>query len=257
MIRVEPQPEPPDFDAKVRQPGLSALAELVGQPKTIERRGPSRKKLAERVEDLAPDALPPFWRHCLPQLAEAYRRICAYSCHYVERTTGHGTVDHFVPKSRDARMAYDWANYRFACGRMNARKGVAATVLDPFEVQDGWFQVELVRFQLRAAPGLPVELVARIDETIAILSLNDETFLEDRAEACKGFGRGSTPWPTSSAGFPCSPGSFVGKDAFARPLGPPSTKRRKAPVPLNGHRIPSGAPSRPCTPYWTSSPPLG
>ena len=27
MIRVEPQPEPPDFDHRVRQPGLRALAE--------------------------------------------------------------------------------------------------------------------------------------------------------------------------------------------------------------------------------------
>src|SRR5690606_41234699 len=79
------------------------------------------------------------------------------------------------------------AKHRSACGGVDAGNGVAATVIDPFEVQDGWFQVELVRFQLRAAPGLPVERVARIDETIAILSLNDETFLEDRAEACKGY----------------------------------------------------------------------
>jgi hypothetical protein len=40
MIPVEPAPEPPDFDKKVRQPGLSAIAEMVGEPPTIQRRGP-------------------------------------------------------------------------------------------------------------------------------------------------------------------------------------------------------------------------
>jgi hypothetical protein len=41
MIPVEPAPEPADFDSKVRQPGLSAIAELVGEPLTIKRRGPA------------------------------------------------------------------------------------------------------------------------------------------------------------------------------------------------------------------------
>ena len=184
MIRVEPRPEPGDFDAKVRQPGLSALAELVGEPATIQRPGRRRRKLADRIEDLRHDDLPPLWRHCLPQLAEAYRRICAYSCHYVEPITGNGTVEHYVPKSLDARKAYEWANYRFACARMNARKGVAAEALDPFEVHDGWFQLELVRFQLHAAPGLPVEIVASIGRTIDLLGLNDEACKDARAEWC-------------------------------------------------------------------------
>jgi hypothetical protein len=69
VIRVEPQPEPTDFDAKVRRPGQSALAELIGLPPTLGRPGPRRSKIAERLEDLPHDALPPFWRQCLPQLA--------------------------------------------------------------------------------------------------------------------------------------------------------------------------------------------
>lgn len=190
MIRVEPQPEPADFDAQVRQPGLSALAELVGEPPTVKRPGPRRKKIADRVEDLRHDELPPYWRQCLPQLAAAYRRICAYSCHYVEPITGLGTADHYVPKSLDARRAYEWANYRFACARMNARKGVAAEVLDPFEVQDGWFQLELVRFQLHAAPRLSVEVVASIDRTIDLLRLNDEACKQTRADWCEAYWTG-------------------------------------------------------------------
>jgi hypothetical protein len=62
VIRVEPRPEPDDFDARVRKPGLSALAELTGQPPTVKRSGPRRKQLAKRIEDLRHDDLPPLWR---------------------------------------------------------------------------------------------------------------------------------------------------------------------------------------------------
>lgn len=40
MIPVEPKPEPLEFDACVRKPGLSAIAELVGEPPTLKRPGP-------------------------------------------------------------------------------------------------------------------------------------------------------------------------------------------------------------------------
>jgi hypothetical protein len=202
VIHVEPQPEPDDFDATVRQPGLSALAELVGQPPTIKRPGPRRKQLADGIEDLRHDQLPPLWRLCLPQLAEAYRRICAYSCIYVEPITGTGTADHYVPKSLDVRRAYEWANYRFASSRMNARKGVAAEVLDPFEVQDGWFQLELVRFQLLPAPGLAAAVVDRIERTIALLGLNDEDCKQTRARWYEDYRAGHLSLPYLERRFP-------------------------------------------------------
>lgn len=202
MIRVELQPEPDDFDAKVRQPGLSAMAELTGRSPAIERPGPRRSKKADRVEDLRHDDLPPFWRHCLPQLAEAYRHVCGYFCHYVEPITGNGTADHYVPKSLDPRRAYDWGNYRFACARMNARKGTAREVLDPFEVRDGWFQLELVRFQLHAAPGLSPEVEARIDTTIRLLGLNDEACKRTRAEWCEAYWTGDLSLPYLERKFP-------------------------------------------------------
>lgn len=202
MIHVERQPEPDDFDARVRQPGRSALAELVGQPPTVQRPGPRRNKLADRIEDLRHGDLPPFWRHCLPQLAEAYRRICAYSCLYVEPITGSDTVDHYVPKSLDARMAYEWGNYRFACSRMNARKGVAAEVLDPFEVQDGWFQLDLVRFQLQPAPGLSAEVIARIELTIRLLGLDDEDCKHSRASWFENYQAGHISLPFLDRRFP-------------------------------------------------------
>ncbi|MCX4247950.1 AAA family ATPase [Paraliomyxa miuraensis] len=202
VIRVEPQPQPYDFDARVRQPGHSALAELIGESLTVQRPGPRRSKKADRIEDLRHDDLPPLWRRCLPQLAEAYRRICAYSCLYVEPFTGTDTVDHYVPKSLDVRLAYEWSNYRFACARMNARKGVAAEVLDPFEIQDGWFRLELVRFQLHPAPGLPAELTARIEATIGLLGLNDEDCKQTRAGWYEDYQAGLFDLPYLDRRFP-------------------------------------------------------
>lgn len=221
MIPVEAQPEPNDFDARGRQPGRSALAELIGQPPTIKRPGPRRGKQADRIEDLRHDDLPPLWRHCLPQLAEAYRRICAYSCLYVELITGSGTADHYVPKSLDARQAYEWSNYRFACARMNSRKGVAAEVLDPFEVQDGWFQLELVRFQLHAAPGLPATVTARIEATIRLLGLNDEHCKQTRVGWYEDYRAGHISLSYLDRRFPLLARELRRK-ARLRPLDPPA-----------------------------------
>jgi hypothetical protein len=47
MIPVKPAPEPADFDRKVRKPGLSAIAELVGEQPILKRPGPRRRKIAE------------------------------------------------------------------------------------------------------------------------------------------------------------------------------------------------------------------
>src|SRR5690349_9749763 len=46
VIPVTGAAEPPTFDAVVRQPGLSAIAELVGESPLLKRRGPRRKPVA-------------------------------------------------------------------------------------------------------------------------------------------------------------------------------------------------------------------
>ncbi|MGP0064493.1 MAG: hypothetical protein ACLQGP_12960, partial [Isosphaeraceae bacterium] len=72
MIPVKPAPKPPDFDRKVRQPGLSAIAELVGEPPLIKRPGRRRKKIAERREEIPAENFPPFWREALDDMMERY-----------------------------------------------------------------------------------------------------------------------------------------------------------------------------------------
>ncbi|NNB90903.1 HNH endonuclease [Corallococcus exiguus] len=154
MIHVDPQPEPADFDARVRQKGHEDLQ--------------------------GTDELRPHWRHCSLQLWKAYRGICAYSCLYIPRGTGALTVDHLLPKSKQRALAYEWSNYRLACNRMNARKNAFEDVLDPFEVQDGWFALELSTLQVIPGAGLSASMQQRVQDTIDRLDLNDEEFLEAR-----------------------------------------------------------------------------
>jgi hypothetical protein len=177
MIRVAPAPPPEGFDATVRQPGLRALAELVGEaPETQRGAGRSFKKIAERREDIPPVKLPPYWTRALDDLMEAYQRVCAYACFRIHPVTGAKSVDHMAPKSRAWDRVYEWNNYRLACSLLNARKRDFADVLDPFEIQDGWFELELVGFQVLPAKGLPAATAERVESTIRRLGLNAPSF---------------------------------------------------------------------------------
>jgi hypothetical protein len=193
LIRVTPASEPPHFDQEVRIPGLRAIAELVGESSDPPRSGPRRQKVAERREDIPADAFPPFWRKILPDLAERYRRLCAYSCLYIERVTGGASVDHRVAKSGAWDQVYEWSNYRFACALMNSRKKDVTTVLDPFEVEDEWFALELVGYQLVPGPGATGAIRGKVEETIRALGLNDAICRRDREEYAEDYLAGLIP----------------------------------------------------------------
>ena len=98
-----------------------------------------------------------------------------------ERVTGHRTTDHFVAKqSAKLEDAYAWENYRLASGRMNSRKSTFSDVLDPFEVEDGWFVLELAGFQLKPGRHLDESLKAKVRDSIDRLGLNDYDCRERR-----------------------------------------------------------------------------
>lgn len=156
MIHVEPQPEPPDFDGLVRKPGLEALAQ--GQ-----------------------SPLPPYWRHCLKDLHRVYRGICAYLCIWIPPGTGARSADHFVAKSSHPELAYEWSNYRLVTQLMNSRKGAFQEVLDPFEIPNGWFVLELLFLQVLPNPELGETIRAKVQTTIDRLRLNDTECLSARA----------------------------------------------------------------------------
>ena len=181
MIPVAPAPEPPTFDADVRRPGLRAIAERVGErpPRAHGRR---HARIAASREGIPAHAFPPYWQSALDDLLSSYRRVCSYLCFYIPRGSGAPSVDHMIPKSVRWDQVYEWRNCRLACSLMNSRKGVVGDVLDPFEIGDDWFALELVDFQVVAGAELPAVDAAAVEQTIERLSLNDLACCEERGE---------------------------------------------------------------------------
>ncbi len=192
-MRVVPAPEPPQFEPLVRRPGLSAIAELVGEAPAPSRSGPRRRKVAERREEIPADAYPPFWTKVLPDLRAAYRHICGYTCLYIEPVTGAACVDHMIPKARAWDRVYEWDNYRLICALMNSRKKDAESVLGPFAVGDNWFALELVSYHILPGPSTVEEIRVRVEETLRLLRLNDEICRKARQEYAEGYLEGEIP----------------------------------------------------------------
>jgi hypothetical protein len=179
MIRVRPAPEPPSFQERVRDPGLRAIAEMVGEtpPRAAGRRFAKR---ADRREDIDADEFPPYWTEALDDLMVAYNRICAYSCFRIHPVTGARSVDHMAPKSRAWDTVYEWTNYRLACALLNARKKDFSDVLDPFDIVSVWFQLELAGFQVLPGHGLKGLVRTEVERTIDRLGLDDFIFRDAR-----------------------------------------------------------------------------
>jgi hypothetical protein len=156
VLPVEPRPEPEAFDATVRKPGERALAKRQ-------------------------DPLPSYWRRCIPDLMVAYEYICAYSALRICRVSGAPSVEHFAAKSSARELTYEWANYRLVCARMNSRKREFDDVLDPFQISDGWFELEFAFLQVRPAPDLETDIRESVLKTIDRLKLNDNEFCSERA----------------------------------------------------------------------------
>lgn len=179
MIPVVPAPEPPGFKDAVYEPGMRAIAEMVGKTPPFKRKGGRKfKKIATRERDIPAEKLPDYWVGALDDLMAAYHQICAYSCFRIHPVTGARSADHFAPKSRRWQDVYRWANYRLCCSRLNARKNDFGDVLDPFAIHSGWFQIELLGFQVIPDPTLPQTTRDAIQATIDRLGLND--FKADR-----------------------------------------------------------------------------
>lgn len=165
MIRVEPADEPASFDDGIRQPGSLALREIAGDPSVPQRTGPKRKHL------------PQLWTHALPAMRLLYRRTCAYLALHIHRGTGRDTVDHFIACATDRSLAYEWSNFRYASLDANRLKGTRP-FLDPFKVEDSWFQLNLSTFEVEARITIPD--ADRTAWTNTLKVLNEPTFCAAR-----------------------------------------------------------------------------
>ncbi len=157
MKHFDQPPEPPEFDERCRQRGNRWLEEHTR---------------AERPRD--------YWTEFKPQLADGFFDLCAYTVMYAPQ----GTVDHYLSRQNYRHLIYAWSNYRFSAGWINSSKKTADdTVLDPFEVGDGWFEILLPSLQLVVTDNIPPGLRQKAEYTLKRLHLgDDERVIHQRRE---------------------------------------------------------------------------
>ncbi len=153
-----PIEEPKKFDARCRKAGA---AWLVKNPACIR---PLDK-----------------WTLFRQELADGFSNRCAFGAMYIPS----GTVDHFVSWKEDNSLAYEWANFRYVEGWVNSSKNKkpSSLLLDPFQVEEGWFEILLPSMQLVATDQIPAELKALAESTLENLPIrDDERMLRVRRE---------------------------------------------------------------------------
>lgn len=165
MMPVQRQPEPADFDIKVRRKGLPVLKTC--PPPPVPSSFWNHKE---------------YWRESLDDLMEAYGQLCAYTAFRIERTSGARTVDHFLSKSRYPKRAYEWENFRLVSNRMNGRKGEHEDVLDPFEMAVDTFGINIVSGEVYVHADCPEHHKALAKSTINRLKLNSPEVCLDRQD---------------------------------------------------------------------------
>jgi hypothetical protein len=148
MIPVPKVKKPRGFDTKVKAPGNAWL-----------KANPTAKR---------PKAL---WDAYTATLSDGFSGLCGYAAMYVPDG---GTVDHFLSFKNHRHLAYEWSNYRFASGTLNSSKRNAdASVLDPHEVGEGWFEIILPSLQMKVTDAVPAKFRAKAEFTLKRLKLRD------------------------------------------------------------------------------------
>lgn len=169
LIRSALTPEPPRFASSVRTRGEAYLRV---NPT------PTTKQFARHA----------YWKAALPWLKAAHGNVCAYSSLWIP---GQCSVDHFEPKTVRPDLAYEWSNYRLATDRINTNKGDSTRVLDPFQIENGWFVLDLANLFVMPGAGLDPATRAQVEDTINILHLNDDVWVEFRFEVLRDFLEGT------------------------------------------------------------------
>ncbi len=170
MIPVSPPPEPESFDAECRQPGNAWLAARID---------PDPHKN-------------PLWSGFTGHLRSAFGNRCGFLAMYIAR----GTIDHWVSLRSNRALAYEWKNYRFCDGAVNNAKKPTweGKLIDPFEVQEGWFEILLPSLQLVPSEALDEATRERAEFTLQKLRLRDgEDVIRLRREWLEMYESGKLP----------------------------------------------------------------
>jgi len=112
------------------------------------------------------------------------------------------TIDHFIPKTVDKSGAYEWNNFRICRRRMNMNKDVSMDVVDPAKIQNGWFQIDFSTFQIKSDPNLAEPHKTRVDDSIRILDLNNNDYVEERIAVIQDYCLEQIPYLLVTRRFP-------------------------------------------------------
>lgn len=149
MIPVGKTPKPAQFNQKAAKPGNKWL-----------KNNPNSKKRP-----------PALWNDFTADLSNGFKGLCGYAA--MLDPTG-GTVDHYLSYKKYPKLAYDWGNYRFASGTLNSsKKNADDKVLDPYDVQAGWFEILLPSLQMKVTDAVPTALRDKANYTLKRLKLRD------------------------------------------------------------------------------------
>ncbi len=81
-------------------------------------------------------------------------------------------------------------------GPLNGRKGIREDILDPFQIQNGWFVIDFPSLFVRPAQGLAPSIAQSVQITIDVLGLNHEgTCLQGREAYLKSYCLGDIDFP--------------------------------------------------------------
>ncbi len=169
MIPVSLESEPANFDSEVRQPGLAFL-----------RSNPNPNSKQFRKKN--------YWKNISQELHDAYRSICAYTCVFMPDP---GTVDHFIPKTINPKLAYEWSNFRLSSPRVNNHKANSVDIVDPSNMDEGLFTIDFPSCLVRVSNSFDVQTRQQGEDTIRILKLNeDDHFVQTRCQIMLDYARG-------------------------------------------------------------------
>lgn len=160
MIKIDLQPEPIDFDAKVKIPGQDFLNNV-----------PRPRGKQWKNKD--------YWCSVIPDMMEAYNSICAYSSLWIK--PDQPTIDHYISRDEYPNKAYEWENFRLSRWRINTRKRNHKDVLDPFTIGESWFELDFTTFGIKPNSELKdANIKKAVQETIDRLDLDNTDYREAR-----------------------------------------------------------------------------
>ena len=200
MIPVGLPVPPANYLISVRTPGLAFLATTPH---------PNYKQWRRKS----------FWTRIHDYMYLSFNGVCNYCSSWTPRnentTPSHihqTSIDHYVPKSANPPLAYEWTNFRLSRLRLNNRKDIHRDVVDPCRIGVDWFYLDFTSFLIRPYSTLNAHDASAVTATIERLELNsDLDYVNERIAIIGLYSLDRITLPEAAAKYP-----FIAKEIVAQ-----------------------------------------